>query len=196
MAFYYWHSKHCLDSKPSLQLVHILIYNTPYIPCIKHLFFFNKGLFSTWTWYSLQSEIKQMFQDMMSQLGSLSSVLTKCMTGHLMPPVKKLGISRQMTSQVKRWVNDQKRQIWGVNPSLKCLSQHRCFADNKTKQSWTERFSAQEGDETRDPKLDSETLERIQPETSILVPKDSNGCFEIGLGSSLSRHSDRWPVDL
>ena len=41
-----------------------------------------------------------------------------------------------------------------------------------------------------------ETLERIQPETSISVPKDSNGFLEIGLGSSLSRDSDRWSMDL
>ena len=36
-----------------------------------------------------------------------------------------------------------------------------------------------------------ETLERVQSETTVLLPKDSDRCFETGLGSSLSRDSDR-----
>ena len=39
-------------------------------------------------------------------------------------------------------------------------------------------------------------LEQIQPETTNLLPQDSNRCFEIKVGSKLSQGSDRWPVDV
>ena len=42
---------------------------------------------------------------------------------------------------------------------------------------------------------EGETLEPIQSETIISLPNDSDRCFKIGLGSSLSPVSDRWAVN-
>ena len=40
------------------------------------------------------------------------------------------------------------------------------------------------------------TLERVQPETAVSLPKDSDRCFKIGMGRSLSWGPHRWAVDV
>ena len=40
------------------------------------------------------------------------------------------------------------------------------------------------------------TLEWVQSETTVLLPKDSGRCFKTGMRSSLSWGSDRWAVEV
>ena len=114
---------------------------------------------------SLQLEMKQMFQDMMSQLGTLSSVLAKSKDKPPSAASKEAGcseaddVSDGEASDPSEETDTGRKPIFEVSEPTQAFSQLAfCRArptDNKTRRTWVERFSLPEGNETRCPKLDS-----------------------------------------
>ena len=114
---------------------------------------------------NLQSEMKQMFQDMMSQLGTLSSVLAKAKDKPPSASSKEAGyneaddISDEETGEIPEESDMDRKPIFEVSEPTKAFLQSAFCkvrpADNKTRRTWMDRFSVLEGDETFCPKLDS-----------------------------------------
>ena len=106
-----------------------------------------------------------MFQDMMSQLGTLSSVFAKSKDKPPSAAIKEAGrseaddVSDGEASDPSEETDKGRKLIFEVSEPTQAFSQLAfCRArptDNKTRRTWVERFSLPEGNETRCPKLDS-----------------------------------------
>ena len=127
--------------------------------------------------------MKQMFQDMMSQLGTLSLVLAKSKDK---PPSaaskearhsKANDISDGEASEQSEETDMGRKPIFEVSEPMQAFLQLAfCRArptDNKTR-TWVERFSVPERDETRCPKLDSIVKNELQKDVVELDRKLSH----------------------
>ena len=107
--------------------------------------------------------MKQMFQDMMSQLGTLSLVLAKSKDKPPSAASKEAGrsdaddVSDREASEPSEETDTGRKPIF-EEPTQAFLQSAFCRArpsDKKTRRTWVEDFSVPEGDETRCLKLDS-----------------------------------------